>query len=85
MRRIDEAINETIKQDLRVFFRASCLFGMVSMLTKDLLGPYQVRGLDPDLGRETLKLAKASFQVVAEHLASLNSLLFEPTCCQMWA
>ena len=47
------------------------------VLTEDRLSPRNVCRLDPDLSREPLKVTKASFQVVAEHLAA-NALLFKP-------
>ncbi len=46
------------------------------MLTQDFFRPVTVRGLDPDLGRKALKVAKAGFQVAAKHLTA-NALLFE--------
>jgi hypothetical protein len=49
---------------------------MVLMLTQDVIRPVDVRGLDPDLGREPLKVAKPGFQVVPEHPAA-NAFLFE--------
>jgi hypothetical protein len=50
---------------------------MVSMLTEDRLGPHKIRGLDPNLGRETWNVAETSVQVVAENLTP-NARLFEP-------
>jgi hypothetical protein len=69
--------------DLRVFIRLSRLFGPVSMLTEDPLGPGKIRALDPDLSRHARNVADTGIQVIAEHLTSNASCW--SACRQIWA